>query len=154
MTQLKNADVEEAVRLLTTIATTTAPLSLIADTYFQEEGYIDANYVRTPELDTFQMTVIDAISPIRDGMRDKDKARLPLIQGVARENLERYGYRGVGELFRPHITLARFVSGDKIDPSDLPPAHNFSGFFSKLGLFEMGDNGTCIRKIAEFDLAS
>jgi hypothetical protein len=154
MTQLKNADVEEAIRLLTTIATTTAPLSLIADTYSQEEGYIDANYVRTPELDTLQMTVIDAINPIRDGMRDKDKARLPLLKGVARENLERYGYRGVSELFRPHITLTRFVSGGKIDASGLPLARDFSGFFSKLGLFEMGDNGTCIRKIIEFGLTA
>lgn len=151
MTQLKNTDVEEVIRLLTTIATTAPSFSLIADTYFQKEGYIDANYVRTAELDALQMTVIDAINPIRDGMRDKDKARLPLTEGLARKNLEQYGYRGVGELFRPHMTLTRFVSSAKINTSTLPPVSDFSGQFPKLGLFEMGANGTCIRKIVEFD---
>ncbi len=154
MTQLKNMDIEEVIRLLTTIAATAPSFNLIADTYFQKEGYIDANYVQTTELDALQMMVINAINPIRDGMRDKDKARLPLAEGLARKNLEQYGYRGVGELFRPHMTLTRFVSSAEIDTSTLPPVGDFSGQFSKLGLFEMGANGTCVRKIVEFDFRS
>jgi len=34
----------------------------------------------------------------------------------------------------------------------LPSSEIFSGDFTRIGLFEMGINGTCIRKIAEFDL--
>jgi len=98
------------------------------------------------------MDVISAINPIRDGLRENDKARLMSATGELRENLEKYGYRGVGELFRPHMTFTRFANGRAIDVSSLPDSHEFSGEFLTLGLFEMGDNGTCVRKIAEYKL--
>lgn len=98
------------------------------------------------------MTVVNAINPIRDGMRVKDIARLPETTGIVRENLEKYGYRGVGELFRPHMTLARFAESKEIDVSVLPDIDELSGQFVKLGLFEMGDNGACVRTLAEFNL--
>jgi len=114
-------------------------------------GYIDAGYDRIASLDDLQMTVLDAINPIRDGMREKDKPRLEIAIGKKREYFELYGYPNVRELFRPHLTLTRFLSERPIDASDLPSSEDFSGTFPKLGLFEMGDNGTCVRKIAEFD---
>jgi hypothetical protein len=152
MTQLKVADLEEVKALLADIATRTPQLDLTAARYDQAEGYIDADYARTETLDRLQMAVVEAINPIRDGMREKDKARMLTTTGKIRENLEKYGYRGVGELFRPHMTFARFADGQPIDTSVLPNPSGFSGQFVKLGLFEMGDNGTCIRKIAEFNL--
>lgn len=152
MTQLKVEDLDRAKEILMGIAAKAPVFNLVATRYVQEEGYIDPDYERTSELAALQMKVVNAINPIRDGMREKDKARLPETTGIVRENLEKYGYRGVGELFRPHITLARFAVGKEINPSALPPASEFSGQFVKLGLFEMGDNGTCVRRIAEFDL--
>ncbi|MGD8373524.1 MAG: DUF1045 domain-containing protein [Candidatus Woesebacteria bacterium] len=152
MTQLKTEDLDKAKEIIAGIAAKTPVFNLVATRYVQEEGYIDPDYERTDELADLQMKVVNAINPIRDGMRAKDIARLPETTGIVRENLEKYGYRGVGELFRPHMTLARFAVGKKIDTSVLPPASELSGQFIKLGLFEMGDNGTCVRKIAEFEL--
>jgi hypothetical protein len=152
MTQLKAEDLDKAKELLAAIAARTPIFFLKANDYFQEEGYIDPNYERTDDLANLQMAVVNAINPIRDGMREKDKARLSQTTGLVRENLEKYGYRGVGELFRPHMTLTRFTDGKKVDTSTLSDPNEFSGQFVKIGLFEMGDNGTCVRKIAEFDL--
>lgn len=154
MTQLKTADLDKAKTLLAAIAALTPQFDLICTRYDQAEGYIDTDYARTKTLDDLQMEVVKAINPIRDGMREKDKARMLEAAGKVRENLERYGYRGVGELFRPHLTLTRFANGQAIDIDLLPPPSEFSGKFTKLGLFEMGDNGTCIRKIAEFELGN
>ncbi|HEY5695507.1 MAG TPA: DUF1045 domain-containing protein [Candidatus Saccharimonadales bacterium] len=152
MTQLKIEDLDKAKELLAAIAATAPALDMAATGYFQAEGYLDPDYERTDQLARLQMDVVNAINPIRDGMRVKDKARMLEATGLVRENLEKYGYRGVGELFRPHMTLARFADGKEIDTSILPAPGEFSGRFVKLGLFEMGDNGTCARRIAEFGL--
>jgi uncharacterized protein DUF1045 len=153
MTQLKIADLDKVKTILADIAANTPQLDLTATRYDQAEGFIDADYARTETLDRLQMTVVEAINPIRDGMREKDKARMLATTGKARENLEKYGYRGVGGLFRPHITFTRFADGQPIDTGALPKPSEFSDKFIKLGLFEMGDNGTCVRKIAEFELS-
>lgn len=153
MTQLKVADLDKVQAILTDIVASTPVLNLTSTRYGQKEGYIDVDYDRSDTLDRLQMDVITAINPIRDDMREKDKVRILTAIGKVRDNLEEYGYRGVGELFRPHMTLSRFADVQmSIDTNKLPAPSEFSGQFVKLGLFEMGDNGTCVRKIAECNL--
>ena len=76
-------------------------------------------------------------------------------EGLKLENLQKYGYPAIGDLFRPHITLTRLEEHNPkvldLLPQDIS---TFSGVFDRLGLFEMGENGTCIRKIAEFPLSN
>jgi Protein of unknown function (DUF1045) len=127
-------------------------LAANATHYYQAERYIDVEYERTEPMAQLQMQVVDAINPIRDGMRENDKRRMATVTGPARDNLEKYGYRGVGELFRPHISLTRFEREQPTVASGLGPITEFNGQFTHLGLFEMGANGTCVRKIDEFEL--
>lgn len=152
MTQLKLDDMDKVKKLLAAIARNFAPHAFTAVRYNQEAGYVDAEYGRTAALDRLQMAVIDAINPIRDGLREKDEVRLQSAIGVARQNLERYGYQAIGELFRPHATITRFAHDGRADMSLLPEPAALSGHFTRIGLFEMGDNGTCIREIASFTL--
>ncbi|HYH75770.1 MAG TPA: DUF1045 domain-containing protein [Candidatus Saccharimonadales bacterium] len=152
MTQLKVADLDKAKGLLRSIADNTAAIDLVSWKYDQTMGFLDAEYQRTEQLDGLQQAVIAAINPIRDGMRQKDRTRMLEATGVARENLERYGYQPVGELFRPHATITRFADNATTDIALLPAPAHFSGQFTHIGLFEMGDNGTCIREIARYSL--
>lgn len=153
MTQLKMDDLDKAKELLSGIAGNTAVFTLTASRYDQIMGFLDAEYERTEQLDGLQQAVIDVINPIRDGMREKDKARMLEATGLARENFEKYGYKSVGELFRPHATITRFADEGMTDVALLPDPAYFSGQFTRIGLFEMGDNGTCIREIASYNLA-
>lgn len=152
MTQLKRDDLDKVKELLSGIASNVATLNLTASKYDQAMGFFDAEYERTKQLDELQKVVIDAINPIRDGMREKDKARMLEATGLARENFEKYGYAPVGELFRPHATITRFANEGTTDTSLLPNPAYLSGQFTHLGLFEMGDNGTCIKEIARYTL--
>src|SRR4030095_4919861 len=115
MTQIKTDNMETINRLLRDIAAKVAPINLIAYRYFQPRGYIDAEYKRTESLDTLQELVVEAINPVRDGRLKNDEANLLDATGQARDNLKKYGYRFVGELFRPHLTFTRFQNGQSID---------------------------------------
>lgn len=153
MTQLKTEDLEEVELRLSAIAKSLPAIPVRVKGYEQELGYIGVSYKRNDLLDRIQQEVVEAINPIRDGLRPKDAQRLESAVGEARKNLERYGYRAIGELFDPHITLTRSKITDAIDTQHLETyLDSFNGYFTKLGLFEMGDNGTCVRKIAEFEL--
>ncbi len=85
-------------------------------------------------------------------MRGKDVERMKTATGLTLENYQNFGYKYVGDLFRPHITLTRFGSEQQTAVELLPDISTFNGVFDRIGLFEMGDNGTCIREIESWEL--
>jgi hypothetical protein len=154
MLQLRETDIDTVKDVLSKIAAGVGQLSLNASRFYQSQGYVDVEYERTEQLDMLQQQVVTALNPIRDGIREKDKVRMLEAEGLALENFKNYGYKYVGELFRPHISFTRF-EGEQPDidsklPSDLT---DFNGVFTRLGLFEMGDNGTCVREIGSWDIS-
>ncbi len=152
MLQLKDDDLEKVKSLLAEIANKTPTLNLKASKYQQNESYVDVEYARSAQTDSLQQQVIAALNPIRGGMQENHKARMLQATGLVLKNFQNYGYKYVGELFRPHITFTRFGETQPEVESLLPELSTFGGSFTKLGLFEIGDNGTCVRKIVEFDL--
>jgi len=158
MFQLNDNDIPKVEAVLSDIAKTFQSIQGKATTYSLGEGsavgYVDPEYEVTDELQSLQSKVIKAINPIRAGMRESDIAKMQDATGVKLENLKKYGYPAIGTLFRPHVTLTR-LNGYKPEVlSLLPEISMFSGDFDRIGLFEMGPNGTCIRKIMEYGLSS
>jgi len=152
MLQLDVDDLEQVKRILAEIAQNSKPLTLSASRHYQTRGFIDVEYSRNEQIDTLQDIVVTALNPIRDGMRPKDKARMLEAKGLAYDNFELFGYKYVGELFRPHITFTRFNEDQPEAEKELPPVSEFDGTFTRIGLFEMGDDGTCIREIGSWEL--
>lgn len=152
MLQLKTEDLAKVKELLSDIAAKTDRLSLAASRYYQTKNYFDAEYQKTERLAGLQSAVVEALNPIRDGMRENDKTRMPEATGLALENFKKYGWNSIGELYRPHLTLTRFNNEQQNPERNLPDIGEFSGQFPKLGLFEMGDNGSAVRKIAVWNL--
>lgn len=152
MLQLKEADLYQVKELLAGIANDFNNLRLDAERFYQAQCYVDVEYGKEEQLVRLQREVVDALNPIRDGMREKDKPRMLEATGFALANFEQYGYKYIGELFRPHITFTR-LSEEKSDiEAVLPALNNFDGTFTRIGLFEMGDNGTCVRQIGSWNL--
>lgn len=157
MFQMNIDNQEECIAALRQLAEQTAIQQLEQDGYFYQDsghgkGYVDVAFKRNEDADQLQEQVIAAFNNLRAGMREKDKIKMLDATGLKLENLQKYGYPAVGELFRPHVTLTKFPAEIAPDLSGLPSPQTFNGVFDRLGLFEMGENGTCIRKIAEFPL--
>ena len=153
MLQLNETDIPSAKELLANVAAITNELQLTATTYDQTKCFFDTEYLKPKVLQSLQDDVVAALNPIRDGLRDKDKPRMLESAGLALENYKNYGWNTIGDLYRPHMTLTRFKN-EQANPQELlPDVSSFRGTFSRLALFEMGDNGTAVRMIAEFELA-
>jgi hypothetical protein len=150
--QLSPPGLSMTTEVLQAMAAQLSPITLSAAEYEQAGAYLLLNYQRTDELVRLHMRVMNAINPLRDGMSQGDTARLHETRGKVRQNLETYGTQWVGELFKPHITITRFAERRELAANDLPDIRQFDGRFVKLGLFETGEFGTCVRRIAEFEL--
>jgi hypothetical protein len=146
MLKIKIKDIEVVKSILAQISGTVTEINLSAVDYHQSRGYVDVEYQKIGLLSNLQKRVIDAINPLRDGMREHDIARLPDATGLMLENYQKYGWNSVGELYRPHLTLTRF-SNQEDEPAKLPAFAEFSGPYNRLGLFEMGENGTCAQEL-------
>ena len=157
MFQMDIENQQECIAALRKLAGQTAAQHLEQDGYFYQDsghgkGYVDVAFKRNGTVDSLQEQVIAVFNGLRAGMRESDKVKMADATGLKFENLQKYGYPAAGDLFRPHITLTKFPVEITPDLSKLPSPEAFSGKFDRLGLFEMGQNGTCIRKIAEFPL--
>jgi 2'-5' RNA ligase len=153
MLQLKVVDLGKVSEILKNIAQKTSKFSLETSKYFEVMQFIDAEYQKTAALETLQRNIINELNPLRDGMRQQDRMRMEQAEGLAKEYFEKYGTKSVFNFFRPHLTFTRFMS-EQTNPQDLLPEDisQFNGIFTHLGLFETGENGTCVRKIAAFEL--
>lgn len=149
---LDEAGLAEAETRLREIAASAPRISLEANKYSQSHGYISIDYSRTNELDQLQAKVLDAINPLKSGLRANAKKHLQTASGAERQTLEQYGYANVGELFRPHITITRFESREPIPLEDMLAPPHFDGKFVRLALCKLGPNGTCTQKLKEFHL--
>ncbi len=151
MLQLAVPDLAKAKRVLSKIASETVPLHLEAYRPYRSSGYVDVEYQRFNKFDSLQMDVVDALNSLRNGMYVDEIKRMETAEGLKLENLQQYGYQNIGELFRPHMTFTRLTPGVAFKIDDVT---RFSGMFPGLGIFELGDNGTCARSIEIFEFAS
>lgn len=153
-------DLGQTMQALSGVAERGGELPLSAQRYqSNEHGMYEVFYEKTREITRLQEDVIGAVNPLRDGIRAHDpvgrpiQQRMAAVSGELRENFEKSGYDEVGSYFNPHITLARLnepASGSA--GSNMPALSEFSGTFSKLALYRMGDNGTCVSKVGEWRL--
>jgi hypothetical protein len=154
MLRLRAEDITVASDRLAVISRSSALLQLDAIRYCQSTDYIDVEYARRKELEGLQRQIIASLNRLRDGLRKHDRSRLETVTGETLHNLQQYGHQYVGGLFRPHMTLTRFNQEQPQAEALLPPPAAFSGVFSRLGIFELGPDGTCARQLEVWELAA
>ncbi|MDO8462711.1 MAG: DUF1045 domain-containing protein [bacterium] len=140
---------------LARIATAMERPLLVATRFARQERWIDVEYESHAALVTLQRAVIEAVNPLRAGhLRARDAARLPRALPEVRQNIEQYGYRSVGALYRPHLTLTRMANDDDGGVLPVEELEHFSCVPAAIGLFAAGAHGTCVRLLSTFALRS
>lgn len=148
-------DLNTAQERLRQITASTSALNLSAYRYDLSGGYFVVDYKVTEGSVALQQQVLANIGPLRQGIMAKDQQKAREATGQALHNYQTYGYKYVGDLFHPHITLTKFADDQRqVDATLLPPLSAFDGTFSVLGMYELGEHNTCIHKISEVSLSA
>lgn len=148
--QLDDSNLDKVQSILQKLAQKIAAIEMNPKAYSYIMDFLFLEYETNAKVRKLHEAVIDEIAPLRDGMPPKDAARLDTLPDKQKQNLEQFGWRFAGDLYHAHISITRFIEKQDIVNLKLPDAANFAGQFDRLGLFEVGENGTCTHKVAEF----
>lgn len=121
-----------------------------------QDGFIGIQVENSINLRNLHNKVVDRLNSSREGeLREKYKGQSVLEKYTTEQlsNIKSYGYPDVKSLFDPHITLTRLVNTEETKAAiEIIDLESSILHVEKLGIFEMGKDGTCIKKIAEYAL--
>ncbi len=152
MLQLNEDGLKKTQDFLSDFSHMTDTVYVNANEYHYEGNYLDIEYIKSDTLISIQEQIIHALNSVRDGLRERDVEKLPTATGETLFNINTFGYRSVGNLFFPHLTFTRFKNEQKDVLKTLPSKDIFEGKYNRIGIFELGDNGTCIREVGIWNL--
>lgn len=117
-----------------------------------EDEWIDASYDRDEPIMRLHTSVIEAVAELRANQEtEKDREDFASLSDDERGSLSRSGWIGAFESYVPHLTFARLKEKDASIISKLP-FEDFGFYADRIGLYEMGEHGTCTRLVHEFTL--
>jgi len=153
MVELPLKNVPEVITELKKIASETRSLELTKDKYRQSfRGYLDVGFKKTHEVSALQKTIIEKINPFREGLlKPSDQGMMSGMDKAELNNLKNYGSGFIFDQWTPHITFTKLEDTDKTAFENIKE-EDFSFTVDKIGLFYLGDYGTCREKVAQFDL--
>jgi len=118
------------------------------------QGYIGISFDQAPEIKAIHKQIVEALNPLREGrIREKYSEYQMQFTDAQLKNIKEYGYPDEMNLYDPHLTITRLKDEDKTE--EIIPTINWDipeFVVSKIGVYEMGENGTCKELIKEFNL--
>lgn len=132
---------------------TARPFRLISDSYRAVEGvWIDVSYEKSDDIMRLHTAIIDATKDLRFGKgKENDCENFRDLSEERKNNLLACGWSEAFGLFSPHLTFSKLREkhGEILQ---ILPQEDFSFLVDRIGLFELGDYGTCTKLIHEFRL--
>lgn len=119
--------------------------------FMTEDRYLEVSYRKSPEFLALHEKLIANLKDLRANLGKPTKeSYFGLYAAQQQKNAKSTGYDLAYDLYRPHITLARYKEGQA--PSSFPalPETKLSFDFGQLGICEADANGAVFRKLAEF----
>ncbi|MBI4133568.1 2'-5' RNA ligase family protein [Candidatus Uhrbacteria bacterium] len=146
--------VPQVKQVLSRCAKHTEPFRLSSLAYHQDEsGYVHVACKKSPAIQKLQQEIIEAINPLRQELLlPKDMARMHELPKAQQRNLQRYGFRSVGKQFSPHLTFTKLARYTKNALQGIGE-EDFSFDVTRIGLFVLGEHGTCRKLIKTFDFS-
>ncbi|MBP6889435.1 MAG: hypothetical protein KBC83_03695 [Candidatus Moranbacteria bacterium] len=115
-----------------------------------ERGFVSVGYEKDEYILELHRSMLQALAPlwVKEII---ETAKEEALSKEQQESLEQYGWKAAEDLFDPHLTFSRLVQPNPEVVSELKP-QNFSFVSDLVGLFELGEHGTCTRCLAIFEL--
>lgn len=141
------------IKKLENIAANTKFFPLQQDTYYPDQGvWVGVRYVADKAIFDLHTGVIEATKRYRaeqDNMRYIE--RWPELSPERRKNIEDCGWSDAFILYSPHISFTKLKHPIEDVLAHLPH-RDFSFRADHIGLYELGQHGTCVKLVADFTL--
>jgi 2'-5' RNA ligase len=126
---------------------------------FQEvkvgQGFVTLNFDYSEEIKMIHEKVVEKLNPLRENrVRQKyTDSYMMKFSEEKNENIRKYGYPDSIAFYHPHMSLARLKDADlaeKVAKEIQWPVKELK--IERLGAYKMGEHGTCVELIKEFEL--
>lgn len=115
-----------------------------------DNGFVDVAYEKDEYLLMLHRALLQSLEPFW-AREVRDKENQADISSAQQTSLSQYGWDAAADLFDPHLTFSRLAEPNKDVVAEMR-LQNFSFVSDLVGLFELGENGVCIRCLAIFEL--
>lgn len=154
MARFGNDKVNDVVRSVRDTLANEKSLQCEHTGYFMTEGrYLEISYRRSKEFTALHENLINAVSGLRINPGDPyEEGYFTPYTVEQQQNAKETGYDLARTLFRPHITLTRYVEGGV--PTTFPafPAAELSFSLTKVCIYKADDNGAVYELLEEFKI--
>jgi 2'-5' RNA ligase len=120
-----------------------------------KRGYVGIELDYTKELKNIHEILVRRLNGLREGHIDKkyiDSYGINFSE-EKRKNIQKYGYPNLMSLYHPHMTITRLKNEQAAEKIAKKIEWTVKDFVvNKLGAYKMGENGTCVELLREFDL--
>lgn len=154
MARFADSEVEKVIHGVESVMESVEEFYCEKTGFFLTEGnYLEVSYRRSPELMQLHESLISQIAQYRiNPGKPFEEGYFAPYTSEQKQNAIDTGYDLARKLYRPHITLTRYKSGDA--PKVLPelPEAELSFDLNKVCIYKADDNGAVFELIKEFEV--
>jgi 2'-5' RNA ligase len=128
---------------------------------YESDGTLMWGFKNEKIINTIHRDILQLMNPYRNGYLRKKYSDKQYLNTLSKRQIvlvKKYGYQYVLDYYKPHITFMIYEDENKAKKvlKDIKLLDAYKNPISieikKVGIFETGDNGTCIKKICEYSL--
>ena len=132
-----------------------SPWSFIFSDFQEHFGFLGASFKNTEKIKKVQKEIVEQTTELREG-RNIQEANDPTVASWPENHkkiIAEYGFDNLFDFYNPHITITQLPDFEKAKQLAENLTWPFTKFVSNsIGLYELGEFGTCNKLIKEFKL--
>jgi hypothetical protein len=150
---IPDRNLNRLIKILEDLALKLPPQNFRFAGFEEHSGYLSVELSLPPRVKLFQEEVIKSVNFLREGrslIGEEGASNYPKSQ---RKNIAEYGFDNLLDFYNPHITITCLSDPENAKKliSELSWTEN-EFFCSSIGLYSLGEFGTCKELIREFKL--
>lgn len=152
---IPDKNLKELIRRLDQIAKNLRPQFFEFTDFEVHFGFLGASFKLTDSIKTAQKKVVEGVTDLREGKKvlEVNDPRVESWPKSHKQIVARYGFDNLFDFYNPHITITRLVDLDRAKKLTGKLNWPFGEFDSNsIGLYSLGEFGTCNKLIREFKL--
>lgn len=151
------SNIDKILKIIEKITSNTAKLKFQFLKISGEQGFISVKFNYSPEIKSFHEEIVTKLNPLREGRikgRRKEGSDYQMnFNPEQKENIKKYGYPDAMNLYSPHLTITRLKEESSVEQISKNLNWDISQFtVDEIGVYKMGEHGTCQELVKEFNL--